>query len=64
MFRPFAMLTDTGKSGFILLQNVPNLYGGFEKMTDIFENGENIYTELSAALNVISEIYEKIMPVI
>lgn len=58
----FAMLTDTSKSGFILLQNVPKLYDVFEKMTDIFENGGNIYTELSAALNVISEIYEKIMP--
>ena len=58
----FAMLTDTSESGFIHLQNVPKLYYGFEKMIDIFENGGNIYTELSAALNVISEIYEKIMP--
>ena len=58
----FAMMTDTSKSGFIYLQNAPKLRGGFEKMTDIFENGGNIYAEISAALEVISAVYEKIMP--
>lgn len=58
----FAMLTDTSKSGFIHIKNAPRLRDGFEKMTDIFENGGNIYTELSAALEVISAIYEEVAP--
>lgn len=58
----FAMMTDTGKSGFIHLKNAPQLYGAFEKMTDIFENGGNIYREISAALEVISAVYEEITP--
>lgn len=58
----FAMLTDTSKSGFVHLESAEKLYGGFEKMTDIFANGGNIYEELSAALNVLSEFYEKVRP--
>lgn len=58
----FAMLTDISKSGYIVLRNAPQLYDGFEKMRDIFENGGNIYAELSAALNVISPFYEKVRP--
>ena len=58
----FAMLTDISGSGFIHLHNVPNLRDGFEKMTDIFECGGNIYAELSAALEIISRFYEEIKP--
>lgn len=58
----FAMLTDISRSGYIVLKNTQQLYGGFEKMKDIFENGGNIYTELSAALNVISAFYEEVKP--
>ncbi|MBD5114942.1 MAG: helix-turn-helix transcriptional regulator [Ruminococcaceae bacterium] len=58
----FAMLTDTSKSGFICRRSSDKLRIGFEHMTDIFKNGGNIYAELSAALEVISEIYEVIKP--
>lgn len=58
----FAMLTDTSQSGFVHLENAEKLYSGFEKMTDIFSNGGNIYEELSAALIVLSEFYEKVRP--
>ena len=42
----FAMLTDTSKEGIIIVRNDPELRSGFDKMTDIFTNGANIYTEL------------------
>ncbi|MCM1334539.1 MAG: AraC family transcriptional regulator [Bacteroides sp.] len=58
----FAMLTDTGKSGFIRIENAKGLYPDFEKMTDIFKNGGNIYEELSAALKVLSAFYEEVRP--
>lgn len=58
----FAMLTDTSKSGYVHIENAEKLYSGFEKMTDIFKNGGNIYEELSAALNVLSEFYENVRP--
>lgn len=58
----FAMLTDTGKSGFIHLENGSKLYSGFEKMTEIFNGCGNLYEELSAALSVLSEFYEKLRP--
>ncbi|MCM1062565.1 MAG: AraC family transcriptional regulator [Eubacterium sp.] len=58
----FAMLTDTGKSGFIHIENAEKLYPDFVKMEEIFKNGENIYGELSAALKVLSEFYEAVRP--
>lgn len=58
----FSMLTDISKSGIIILRNNPELRSGFEKMTDIFENGGNIYSELSAALEIISEFYDIVKP--
>ncbi len=56
----FAMLTDTSNSGIVIARNVPDLKFEFEKMTDIFRNGANIYAELSSALAVISAFYEQI----
>lgn len=58
----FAMLTDISRSGYVLLKNALRLRDGFERMKDIFENGGNIYEELSAALSVVSAFYEKIKP--
>ena len=58
----FSMLTDTGKSGFIHIENAEKLYPEFEKMCGIFANGGNLYAELGAALNVLSELYEKVRP--
>lgn len=56
------MLTDTSKEGIIIVRNDPELRSGFDKMTDIFTNGANIYTELGAALEIISVVYEQIKP--
>lgn len=58
----FTMLTDTGKSGFIHIDNAEKLYSEFEKMSEMFANGGNLYAELGAALNVLSEFYETIRP--
>ena len=58
----FAMLTDTSKEGLIVVRNVPELRGAFDKMTGIFAGTANVYTELSAALEVISVVYEQIRP--
>lgn len=58
----FAMLTDTSKEGIIIVRNDPELRSGFDKMTDIFTNGANIYTELGATLEIISVVYEQIKP--
>lgn len=58
----FTMLTDTSKSGIIPVRNKPDLQKSFETMSDIFKNGGNIYSELSAALSVISVIYDEMKP--
>lgn len=58
----FAMMTDTSKRGFIFTENAKPLYGSFRRMTEIFRNGGNIYEELSAALSVLSALYEKVKP--
>ncbi len=58
----FTMLTDTGKSGFIHIENSQGLYTNFKRISDIFMNGGNIYEELGAALNVLSAFYESIKP--
>lgn len=58
----FVLLTDTSREGTVILRNVPLLRGCFERMTDIFVNGGNIYAELSAALEVISVLYGQVRP--
>ncbi|MCM1167809.1 MAG: AraC family transcriptional regulator [Ruminococcus sp.] len=58
----FAMMTDISKRGFILVRNAEPLYGSFERMTEIFQNGGNIYDELGAALSVLSVMYETVKP--
>ena len=57
----FAMLTDISEEGTVIVRNAV-LTAQFERMTDIFENGGNIYSELSSALEIISVIYEQIKP--
>ncbi|MBP1542703.1 MAG: helix-turn-helix transcriptional regulator [Oscillospiraceae bacterium] len=65
LIRPdlFTMLTDISRDGLVILRSVPKLRSTFDRMTDIFNNGGNIYAELSAALEVMSTIYESIRPV-
>ncbi len=58
----FALLTDTSKEGILIIRNAPQLRGCFERMTYIFNSGGNIYAELSAALEVISALYEQVKP--
>lgn len=58
----FAMLTDTSHEGVIIVRNNSLLRSGFDKMTAVFQNGANIYTELSAALEVVAAVYEQIKP--
>lgn len=58
----FAMLTDTGKCGFISIGNASALYGSFDRMIGIFQNGANICEELSVALGVLSAFYEEYRP--
>lgn len=58
----FSMLTDTSKSGIIVIKNNPDIRPGFEKMTDIFSGGGNIYSELSAALAIVSEFLDIVRP--
>lgn len=58
----FSMLTDTSKSGIIVIKNKPELLSGFERMADIFASGGNIYTELGAALEIVSEFYDIVRP--
>ncbi len=58
----FAVLTDISKSGMIYLHNVPKLYDGFQRVTEIFEQGGNIYKELGAALDMLSMFYEEVRP--
>ncbi len=57
----FAMLTDISSEGIVVIKNAV-LTACFERMTDIFEKGANIYSELGAALEIISVIYEQIKP--
>ena len=58
----FAMLTDTSSEGIIIVRDIPALRTEFDKMTEIFENGANIYSELSVALKIISILYEQTKP--
>lgn len=58
----FAMLTDISGDGMIILRDVPQLKRCFERMSDIFDNGANIYCEISAALEVLSVFYEQAKP--
>lgn len=58
----FSMLTDLSRGGIILMKNKPELRPCFEKMTDIFSHGGNIYSELSAALDIISQFYDVVGP--
>lgn len=58
----FSMLTDTSKGGIIVIKNKPELQSGFEKMSEIFSCGGNIYTELGAALEIVSEFYDIVRP--
>ncbi len=58
----FSMLTDISKGGIIVIKNKPELLSGFEKMADIFASGGNIYTELGAALDIVSEFYDIVRP--
>lgn len=58
----FSMLTDTSKSGIIITKSHPEMKSGFEKMAEIFSCGGNIYSELSAALDIISEFYDIAYP--
>lgn len=58
----FAMLTDISKDGIIILRDAPHIKQCFERMTDIFENGASIYSELSAALELLSFLYEQARP--
>ena len=57
----FAMLTDISGEGIVVVKNTA-MIPQFERMTNIFENGANIYSELSSALEIISVIYEQIKP--
>ena len=58
----FTMMTDTSKSGFICVKDAAALYGYFERMTDIFQNGGCIYDELSAVLGVLSAVFKAYRP--
>ena len=57
----FAMLTDISEDGIVTVKNAA-LIPQFKRMTDIFENGANIFSELSSALEIISVIYEQLKP--
>ena len=58
----FTMLTDTSKCGFLYIEKASALYGSFERMTELFQNGGNVYEEMSAALGVLSAFYEAYRP--
>lgn len=58
----FTMLTDTSKGGFLCVKKASALYGDFERMTELFRDGGNIYEEMSAALGVLSAFYEAYRP--
>lgn len=44
------------------MHNTSNYRASFDKTTEIFENGANLYTELSATLEIISVLYEQVKP--
>lgn len=56
----FAMLTDISRDGIIILRAAPQIRCCFERMTDIFENGANIYSELSAALELLAHLHDQV----
>lgn len=58
----FAMLTDTSKGGIIVIKNKSEIRSGFEKMVGIFSCGGNIFSELSAALDIASEFFDVYRP--
>lgn len=58
----FSILTDISKGGIIVIKNKPEIRSGFEKMADIFLYGGNIYSELSAALDIVSEFFDVCRP--
>lgn len=58
----FAMLTDTSESGIIIIRDNPALQDKLEAMAQIFENGGNLYAELSAALDTLSVFYDEMKP--
>lgn len=58
----FAMLTDISKDGIIIIRDAPQIKRCFERMTDIFEKGASIYSELSAALELLSRLHEQAKP--
>ena len=45
-----------------MIENKPEIQSGFEKMADIFSYDGNIYSELSAALDIVSEFYDIYRP--
>ena len=57
----FTTLTDISKDGIVIVSEI-YLTPCFQRMTEIFQNGASIYSELSAALEIISVIYEHIKP--
>ncbi|MBQ7981170.1 MAG: AraC family ligand binding domain-containing protein, partial [Oscillospiraceae bacterium] len=50
----FALLTDISDEGIIIVRNAPALRKEFDRMTEIFKGGANIYSELSSSLEIIS----------
>lgn len=54
----FTMLTDTSDEGLIIVRDIDKREH-FDKMTDIFNNGANIYEEISAVLDILSLFYEQ-----
>lgn len=64
LIRPdlFTLLTDTSRDGLIIVRYSPQLRSCFDKMTDIFNNGSNIYAELSAVLEIMSVLYDNTRP--
>lgn len=51
----FAALTDIGECGVLTVHDRPCIVSRFETLTDIFSFNNNIYAELGAALEVLSE---------
>lgn len=58
----FVLLTDLSKTGLLLVRSVPELKNVFERMADIFQNGGNLYAELSAALSALAPFYAQTHP--
>ncbi len=51
----FALLTDTSESGMIIVRDDQRLEQMFKLMAEIFENNNNIYSELGAVLGALAE---------